>query len=180
MIASSAPWSSTPSLTALLISEALSVCPLVLETLLNAGDTAAGWLLFQDLLWRSVDDVLDMDKQGGMGNIPMHQAKVLDRRSRLEGEIGNLEAVFGHEHLHQMVTSVRDIRALLRVKMEDSNDLQVPCAVRRVPPPSSLQARSHRPRPSVHNSPNAPASCSRVTSFASTRHAMRRRGWWRP
>lgn len=85
------------------------------------------WDWLQDLLWRSVDDVLDMDKQGGMGNIPMHQAKVLDRRTRLEGEIGNLEEVFGHEHLHQMVASVRDIRALLRVKMEDSNDLQV-CA----------------------------------------------------
>jgi hypothetical protein len=53
------------------------------------------------------------------------QAKVLDRRERLESEIGNLEDVFGHEHLHQMVGSVRDIRALLRVKMEDSNDLQV-------------------------------------------------------
>jgi hypothetical protein len=32
----------------------------------------------QDLLWRSVDAPLEMDKQGGMGNIPMHQVRPLN------------------------------------------------------------------------------------------------------
>jgi hypothetical protein len=148
----------------------------------------------QDLLWRSVDDVLDMDKQGGMGNIPMHQAKVLDRRTRLEGEIGNLEEVFGHDHLRQMVASVRDIRALLRVKMEDSNDLQVRVQhhLRTAPPTAATTRKSIEREPltdesgfhrggtvctwAVRHSPSTAAEA--MTSRARRKRGATRAAYW--
>ena len=54
----------------------------------------------------------------------MHQAKVLDRRQRLEGEV-SLEEHLSAAYIKELTQPVRDLRAMIRVKVEDSNDLNM-------------------------------------------------------
>ena len=76
----------------------------------------------QEVLSRLPESNLDFDVQGGVGDIPMHQAKVLDRRPRLD-DAGNIEQQVGAEKLNQFVQPVQGLRALVRVKVEDHNDM---------------------------------------------------------
>ncbi|KAK3275670.1 hypothetical protein CYMTET_16211 [Cymbomonas tetramitiformis] len=78
--------------------------------------------IFQEILSQLSESNLDFDKQGRVGDIPMHQAKVLNRRPRLEAE-GNIVEHIGAGVLERFLQPVQDLRALLRVKVEDSNDL---------------------------------------------------------
>ena len=53
----------------------------------------------------------------------MHQAKVLDRRHRTADECADMDAVLGGESVAWLVECVREMRVILRVKMEDANDV---------------------------------------------------------
>lgn len=48
---------------------------------------------------------------------------MLDRSARLQQL--NLEVLFGSEQLKEMVAAVGELRGLLKVKVEDGNDLQM-------------------------------------------------------
>ena len=77
----------------------------------------------QALLGQLANRTRSFDSMGGMGNVPMHQAKVLDRSERLaEVEQSLLGFVPGGE-LSELVERVNLLRTLLRVKVEDPNDL---------------------------------------------------------
>ena len=77
----------------------------------------------QALLGQLANRTRSFDSMGGMGNVPMHQAKVLDRSERLaEVEQSLLGYVPGGE-LSELVERVNLLRTLLRVKVEDPNDL---------------------------------------------------------
>ena len=60
---------------------------------------------------------------GGMGNVPMHQAKVLDRSERLAEVEQSLLGYVPDGELSELVERVNLLRTLLRVKVEDPNDL---------------------------------------------------------
>jgi len=89
---------------------------------LSASSHIPTGVIFQEVLSRLPESNLDFDVQGGVGDIPMHQAKVLDRRPRLD-DAGNIEQQVGAEKLNQFVQPVQGLRALVRVKVEDHNDL---------------------------------------------------------
>mmetsp|Transcript_47801 Transcript_47801/g.88949 ORF Transcript_47801/g.88949 Transcript_47801/m.88949 type:complete len:400 (+) Transcript_47801:263-1462(+) len=85
-------------------------------------------VVFQDLLSRLAPGTnVNFDKQGGSGAVPMHQAKVLDRRVRLEdGEVScRVQTYLGAQYLEELMQPLRDLRALVRVKVEDSNDVHM-------------------------------------------------------
>lgn len=79
-------------------------------------------VIFQELLSRLSESNVDFDGQGGVGDIPMHQAKVIDRRQTLV-QFGNIEEQVGAEKLDELLQPVQALRTLLRVKVEDANDL---------------------------------------------------------
>lgn len=83
--------------------------------------------LFQELLHKiaGVNAGLGMEGQRGEGNVPMHQAKVLDRRHRTSTECGDVNMVLGPERVRGMVLRVRDLRQALRIKVEDANDVRM-------------------------------------------------------
>ena len=83
--------------------------------------------LFQELLHKiaGVNAGLGMEGQRGEGNVPMHQAKVLDRRHRTGEECGDVNMVLGPERVRGMVLRVRDLRQALRIKVEDANDVRM-------------------------------------------------------
>ncbi|KAJ1629253.1 hypothetical protein T492DRAFT_873636 [Pavlovales sp. CCMP2436] len=76
--------------------------------------------IVQELLLRLLGVQQSFDSQRGTAAIPMHQAKVLDRSSRLQAL--NLEAVLG-ERMESMVSAMGKLRTLLKIKVEDGNDL---------------------------------------------------------
>lgn len=82
-------------------------------------------VLFQELLHRlsGVNAGVSMDEQGRDGDVPMHQAKVLDRRHRTADEVADMDAVLGEDTVARLVDRVREMRLILRVKMEDANDV---------------------------------------------------------
>jgi len=79
-------------------------------------------VIFQEVLSRLSECSADFDGQGGIGDIPMHQAKVLDRRPSLQ-QFGNIEELVGAEKMEEFLQPVQELRTLLRVKVEDANDL---------------------------------------------------------
>eukprot|EP01012_Entosiphon_sulcatum_P048156 TRINITY_DN6630_c0_g1_i1.p1 TRINITY_DN6630_c0_g1~~TRINITY_DN6630_c0_g1_i1.p1 ORF type:complete len:496 (-),score=89.37 TRINITY_DN6630_c0_g1_i1:229-1665(-) len=81
-------------------------------------------LIFQELLSRLQRDT-DFDTQHGQAGVPMHQAKVLVRAERLAGVGEALERTFGADEITSMVTAVDALRRLLRIKVEDANDLRM-------------------------------------------------------
>ena len=84
--------------------------------------------LFQELLHKiaGVNAGLGaLEGQRGDGNVPMHQAKVLDRRHRTGEECGDVNLVLGPERVRGMVLAVRDLRSALRIKVEDANDVRM-------------------------------------------------------
>ena len=84
--------------------------------------------LFQELLHKiaGVNAGLGaLEGQRGDGNVPMHQAKVLDRRHRTGEECGDVNLVLGPERVRGMVLAVRNLRSALRIKVEDANDVRM-------------------------------------------------------
>ena len=84
--------------------------------------------LFQELLHKiaGVNAGLGaLEGQRGDGNVPMHQAKVLDRRHRTGEECGDVNLVLGPERVREMVLAVRNLRSALRIKVEDANDVRM-------------------------------------------------------
>jgi hypothetical protein len=86
-------------------------------------------VVFQELLARLCGEQ-DFDSQHGTTGVPMHQAKVLSRKRRLiDAQIGTaLEAIVGPDGLKAMVSHVNDMRRLLKIKVEDKNDLRMATA----------------------------------------------------
>ena len=82
--------------------------------------------LFQELLHRVAGRHagVTMDEQGRDGDVPMHQAKVLDRREA-RGACAGAERVVGAETMKALERSLADMRLRLRVKMEDANDVRM-------------------------------------------------------
>ena len=65
--------------------------------------------LFQELLHRvsGVNAGRSMDEQKREGNVPMHQAKVLDRRHRTNDECAGMDESLGSERVMNLVASVK-------------------------------------------------------------------------
>ena len=95
------------------------------ERRLSANATTAAACLqvvFQALLGQMNADGVSFDAQAGSSDVPMHQAKVLDRSERLhKAEL----ALRSHcaDQLPELVAGANDLRLMLRVKVEDGNDL---------------------------------------------------------
>ena len=70
---------------------------------------------------------VDFDKQHRQGNVPMHQAKVLDRNSSLNAQKvePSLREVVEPELLEKHVHHCQTLRTVLRMKVEDGNDLSM-------------------------------------------------------
>jgi hypothetical protein len=71
-----------------------------------------------------------VDGARGVDGVPMHQAKVLDRSARLADACAALDAALPAAQLADWARRVGELRAALRVKVEDANDLAM--AVRAV------------------------------------------------
>ena len=71
--------------------------------------------VFQSLLASTADGGRDFDSQAGSDNVPMHQAKVIDRSERLRGVDAALRARCGGR-LDYLAGCADDVRRLLRVK----------------------------------------------------------------
>ena len=87
----------------------------------------------------------DFDSQGGTFGtpgaadfVPMHQAKVLDRSERLKENDASIRALAG-SRLDWLVDSADLLRKLLRVKVEDGNDVHSAAG----PEPRTLDLPSH-------------------------------------
>ena len=78
--------------------------------------------VFQSLLGQLADGK-SFDSQGFDGAVPMHQAKVLDRSERLREFDASLKAHVGGGRLPTLVGCADELRKVLRVKVEDGNDL---------------------------------------------------------
>eukprot|EP00758_Cryptobia_borreli_P020244 Tbor_TRINITY_DN988_c0_g1::TRINITY_DN988_c0_g1_i1::g.21216::m.21216 len=75
-----------------------------------------------------VDKANNYDTQAGDGNVPMHQAKVLDRNCQLKAqkvEPQLRQAVSSEEELLELVERCSLLRQFLRMKVEDGNDLSM-------------------------------------------------------
>lgn len=72
-------------------------------------------------------DGVDFDKQHRSGNVPMHQAKVLDRNATLNAQKvePKVREVVDEDTLHSHVALCSELRTLLRMKVEDGNDLSM-------------------------------------------------------
>ena len=83
--------------------------------------------LFQELLHRvaGINAGVSMDEQRRDGKRAMHQAKVLDRRDRVCEAVADADETLGEERITWLVACVREMRLLLRVKMEDANDVRM-------------------------------------------------------
>lgn len=63
---------------------------------------------------------------GTSADVPMHQAKVLYRASvATDAVLREVDDVLGAEAVRDLVASVRRMRGVLRVKMEDANDVRM-------------------------------------------------------
>ena len=85
--------------------------------------------LFQELLHRVAGFTAggsSVDEQRRDGDVPMHQAKVLYRASvATDAVLREVDAVLGQERVRELAATVRKMRAMLRVKMEDANDVRM-------------------------------------------------------
>lgn len=85
--------------------------------------------LFQELLHRVAGFTAggsSVDEQRRDGDVPMHQAKVLYRESvATDAVLREVDAVLGEETVRELAATVRKMRAMLRVKMEDANDVRM-------------------------------------------------------
>ena len=87
--------------------------------------------LFQELLHRvaGFDDAgekTDVSEQARDGDVPMHQAKVLYRaRVATDATLREVDAALGSGTVRDLAATVRRMRAALRVKMEDANDVRM-------------------------------------------------------
>ena len=85
--------------------------------------------LFQELLHRVAGFTAggsSVDEQRRDGDVPMHQAKVLYRASvATDAVLREVDAVLGEETVRELAATVRKMRAMLRVKMEDANDVRM-------------------------------------------------------
>ena len=79
-------------------------------------------VIFQGLIGQMNAGGIDFDSQAGSSDVPMHQAKVLDRSERLGAVEDAIRAHCGGR-LAFLVESAVALRGLLRVKVEDGNDL---------------------------------------------------------
>lgn len=79
--------------------------------------------VLQVLLGQLANRTRSFDSMGGVGNVPMHQAKVLDRSVRLAEAEQSLMGHVADGELSELVERVNLLRTLLRVKVEDPNDL---------------------------------------------------------
>jgi hypothetical protein len=72
-------------------------------------------------------DGVDFDKQHRSGNVPMHQAKVLDRNATLNAQRvePKVREVLDEETLNSHVARCGELRTHLRMKVEDGNDLSM-------------------------------------------------------
>ena len=57
-----------------------------------------------------------------------HQAKVLDRSARVGGLVADVRKELGEDAYVEAVKEARLMRNLLRVKVEDGNDIEMACA----------------------------------------------------
>jgi len=87
--------------------------------------------LFQELLHRvagfkSEGDAASMDEQKKIGDVPMHQAKVLYRANvARDAVLREVDAILGEEIVSELTSSVKKMRRMLRIKMEDANDVRM-------------------------------------------------------
>ena len=87
--------------------------------------------VFQELLLRVAESTSGgpssgFDDMAGSETVPMHNYKVLDRRSRLPSECGHkLDVEVSVDKAGAMLNAVHLMRELLRVKVEDANDLRM-------------------------------------------------------
>lgn len=81
-------------------------------------------VVFQALLQLSVGDAVNFDKQHRQGDVPMHQAKVLNRESA-NIVIPKLKGYMSAEQLDDLVQCSITLRNILKVKVEDGNDLSM-------------------------------------------------------
>ena len=105
------------------------------------GPACEPFALFQELLHRVAGFARGGDGVGGRGpaetllsrdagetsaEVPMHQAKVLYRASvATDAVLREVDDVLGAEAVRDLVASVRRMRGVLRVKMEDANDVRM-------------------------------------------------------
>jgi len=81
--------------------------------------------ILQVLLSHLANRTRSFDSMKGEEGIPMHQAKVLDRTDRLGHVEEKLSGHLGEEEVQGLVSSVNLLRQLLKVKVEDPNDLNM-------------------------------------------------------
>jgi hypothetical protein len=79
--------------------------------------------VFQAFMYISVGGTVNFDRQHQDGSVPMHQAKVLARSNAIELS-STLRKELPNAELMVYVGLSRDLRATLRVKVEDGNDLK--------------------------------------------------------
>ena len=112
--------------------------PAELETMLGATARLVSWVgemdalaaalgaerdaVFQCVLGQLNAHGQDFDSQAGSSHMPMHQAKVLDRSALLGGLDAALRAQAGGR-LGHLVSCADEMRRVLRIKVEDGNDL---------------------------------------------------------
>jgi hypothetical protein len=103
------------------------------------GPACEPFALFQELLHRVAGFSTrgGAEDGGGAGDgvgsaagtsveVPMHQAKVLYRASvATDAVLREVDDVLGAEAVRDLVASVRRMRGVLRVKMEDANDVRM-------------------------------------------------------
>ena len=117
--------------------------PAELEAMLGATARLVSWVgemdalaaalgaerdaVFQCVLGQLNAHGQDFDSQAGSSHMPMHQAKVLDRSDRLGEDDAAVRKLAG-DRLDWLVDQADLLRKLLRVKVEDANDLAMAVA----------------------------------------------------
>jgi hypothetical protein len=79
-------------------------------------------LTFQCLLSIGLGAEKNFDRQARQGDVPMHQAKVLNREAA-NAAAPQLKAAMAPEELEGLVQRCNTMRSFLRIKVEDANDL---------------------------------------------------------
>ena len=86
--------------------------------------------LFQELLHRvagfGINSGQSIDEQTGQKNVPMHQAKVLYRKEVFENDVlTKCDEVLGEDTVRELTEMVKQMRLILKVKIEDANDVRM-------------------------------------------------------
>ena len=79
--------------------------------------------VFQGVLGQLNASGQDFDSQAGSSDLPMHQAKVLDRSALLGGDFDAALRKQAGGRLKPLVACADEMRRVLRIKVEDGNDL---------------------------------------------------------